>query len=114
MSPATPASACQTRPPTPPGSARPASDRWKHGDRVAVLDRRGQPAEEPYVLVVEVYVDEAAQTARIVDQAAAEPSVARVEVGEQRVERVTRPLYRLRAPGERAQDRRDPDFDGHR
>ena len=70
--------------PAPPATA---------GSTVTVspsLHRRGQAAEEPDVLVVQVHVDEPAQPG-VIDQPLAQPVVTAVQVGEQLVEGAPEP-----------------------
>src|ERR1700727_929911 len=93
-------------------SGRASGDRRKHRDGVAVLDRRLQAAEETYVLVVQVHVDEAAQPA-VGDQPLLQPGVAGVDVIDELAQRGALALYLLGAVGVGAQDRRDTNVDGH-
>src|SRR3954468_7014888 len=85
----------------------------QHGHRVAVGEGRLEPTEEADVLVVDVDVDEPVQSAVLRHEAPTKTRVPRVEVAEQVGERVALALDGLLAAGVRAQDRRDPDLDGH-
>src|SRR5664279_535044 len=82
----------------PGRSGGPARDRGQDGDVVAVADRRGQPAEETDVLVVEVDVDEAAQLV-VLDQSLPQAWVPALQIGEELVDRRPGPLDGLRAFG---------------
>src|SRR3954471_12110242 len=90
-----------------------AGDSRQDGDRVPVVQSRLEPAEEADVLVVDVDVDEPVQPAVLGDEPTAQPRVPPVEVVEQAGEGLALALDGLLAVGVRAQDRGDPDLDGH-
>src|SRR5215210_5161963 len=65
-----------------------AGDGRQHNHHVAVRGRRAQPTCEPDVLVVDVDVDETSQLVCL-DQSLLEAGIARVDVVDQRRQRVT-------------------------
>src|SRR5690606_13904401 len=91
----------------------PAGDGRQHGDRVAVGDGGVEAAEEAHVLVVEVDVDKPAQ-AVVVHEAVLDAGVARLQVGDQLVERRALGGHGLGAAGVVTQDGRNANLDGHR
>src|SRR4051812_12885154 len=81
-----------------------AGDSRKHDDDVTISGRRAEPAAEPHVLVVDVDVDEAAETIGL-DQPLLEPGVAIIDVVDDLEQRRPVALHGLLTTGEGPQDR---------
>ena len=95
---------------TPRSAARDGGD---HRDLGAVGRRRGQPLQEPDVVVSDVHVDEPPQLTGLVQDPCLDAGVVAVEVLEDRAEGLPLRGDLGGASGVGAQDRGDADVDGH-